>query len=163
MRTLQAGGRVTSLRRSVVELGRVIKTLYLLAYVSDAAYRRRILQQLNRGESRHAVARAVFFGRRGELRQPYRQGQEEQLGALGLVVNVIALWNTVYIGDILSALSAGGNPPSPADVRHLSPLQHAHVNLVGHYRFSLPERLAAGQRRPIVLPKCDYAAADSQR
>jgi hypothetical protein len=56
--------------------------------------RRRILVQLNRGESRHALARAAFFGRRGQLRQAYRQGQEDQLGALGLVANAIALWNT---------------------------------------------------------------------
>ena len=56
--------------------------------------RRRLLAQLNRGETRHALAREVFHGRRGELRQPYHQGQEEQLTALGLVVNWIALYNT---------------------------------------------------------------------
>ncbi|HAJ6425286.1 TPA: hypothetical protein HNC29_24105, partial [Escherichia coli] len=32
------------------------KTLYLLNYIDDEDYRRRILTQLNRGESRHAVA-----------------------------------------------------------------------------------------------------------
>ena len=45
--------------------------------------------QLNRGEDRHKLARAVFHGKRGELRQRYREGQEDQLGALGLVVNII--------------------------------------------------------------------------
>jgi Tn3 transposase DDE domain len=43
-------------------LGRIPKTLYLLAYIDDESYRRRILTQLNRGESRHSVARAVFHG-----------------------------------------------------------------------------------------------------
>jgi hypothetical protein len=33
--------------------------------------------------------RVVFSGKRGELRQRYREGQEDQLGALGLVVNMI--------------------------------------------------------------------------
>jgi hypothetical protein len=47
-----------------------------------------ILTQLNRGEGRHSVARAVFHGQRGELRQRYREGQEDQLGALGLVGRV---------------------------------------------------------------------------
>ncbi len=37
----------------------------LLAYVDDESYRRRILTQLNRGESRHGVARAVFHGQQG--------------------------------------------------------------------------------------------------
>jgi hypothetical protein len=51
------------------------------------------LIQLNRHEDRHKLARAVFHGRRGELRQRYREGQEDQLGTLGLVVNIIILWN----------------------------------------------------------------------
>src|SRR5437773_2124881 len=38
----------------------------------------------NRGESRHGMARAIFHGQGGEVRQRYREGQEDQLGALGL-------------------------------------------------------------------------------
>ncbi len=87
LRVLQGGGRPTPLGRAVAELGRIAKTLYLLAYLDDETYRRRILTQLNRTESRHALARAVFHGQRGQLRQRYREGQEDQLGALGLVVN----------------------------------------------------------------------------
>jgi len=35
--------------------------------------------QLNRGEGRYQLARIVFHGNRGELRQRYREGQEDQL------------------------------------------------------------------------------------
>jgi TnpA family transposase len=45
----------------------------------------------------------VFHGKQGELRQRYREGQEDQLGALGLVVNMIVLWNTLYAGAALPA------------------------------------------------------------
>jgi TnpA family transposase len=65
----------------------------MLSYIDDPAYRRRILIQLNKGESRHSLARATYFGQKGEVRQRYREGQEEQLGALGLVVNAMVLWN----------------------------------------------------------------------
>lgn len=58
--------------------------------------------QLNHHEGRHALARVVFHGQRGELRQRYRQGQEDQLGALGLVVNAIVLWNTIYLDAALA-------------------------------------------------------------
>ena len=34
---------------------------------------------------------------RGELRQRYREGQENHLDALGVVVNMIVLWNTIYM------------------------------------------------------------------
>lgn len=91
MRILQSGGSPSTLSKAIGELGRVAKTLYLLAYVDDEAYRRRILTQLNRGESRHSLARATFHGQRWEVFQRYREGQEDQLGALGLVVNGLVL------------------------------------------------------------------------
>ncbi|MCU5276347.1 transposase [Bacillus cereus] len=50
-----------------------------------------MLNQLNRGEASHSLAKAVFYGKHGELHQPYREGQEDQLGALGLVVNTIVI------------------------------------------------------------------------
>ena len=96
--------RPSTLTRAIGELGRVAKTLYLLSYLDDETYRRRILTQLNRGESRQGVARAIFHGQRGEVRQRYREGQEDQLGALGLVVNVVVLWNTLYMDAALAHL-----------------------------------------------------------
>jgi len=56
-----------------------------------AGYCKRPLVQLDQGEGRHALTRAVFHGRKGELRQRYREGMEHQLGALGLVVNALVL------------------------------------------------------------------------
>lgn len=67
MRTLQRAGSLSCLGRALAELGRVEKTLYLLAYVQAEAYRRRILVQLNRGEGRHALARAVFHDLASEI------------------------------------------------------------------------------------------------
>ncbi|EDV4944061.1 transposase, partial [Salmonella enterica subsp. arizonae] len=41
----------------------------------------------NRGESRHAVARAICHGQKGEIRKRYTDGQEDQLGALYYFIN----------------------------------------------------------------------------
>ncbi|MFD2719765.1 Tn3 family transposase [Hymenobacter monticola] len=152
MRTLQRAGSLSGLGRAVAELGRVEKTLYLLAYVQDEAYRRRILVQLNRGEGRHAVARAVFHGKKGELRQRYREGMEDQLGALGLVVNALVLWNTRYLQHALERWQQTEGVLNPDDVARLSPLLHEHVNMLGRYDFSLPEDIAAGEMRPLRNP-----------
>ena len=81
LRTPQRGGHAAALTRAIGELRRIAKSLYLLAYLDDEAYLRRVLTQLNRGEVRHSLARAVFHGQKGELRQRYREGQEDQLGA----------------------------------------------------------------------------------
>ncbi|MBC8162373.1 MAG: Tn3 family transposase [Roseiflexaceae bacterium] len=149
MRTLQRGDRPTKLARALQELGRIIKTLYLLNYLNDEAYRRRILTQLNRGEGRHRLARAVFYGQRGELRQRYREGQEDQLHALGLVVNAIIVWNTMYMARALEHIGQTGQPVNDADVARLAPLRSAHLNVLGRYTFALHEPIARGEWRPL--------------
>ena len=152
MRTLQIGDRPTKLAQAVAELGRIDKTIHALTFVDDENKRRRILTQLNRGEERHKLARAIFHGKRGELRQRYREGQEDQLGALGLVINVIVLWNTLYINAALQQLEAEGFPIQPEDVVRLSPLVFDHINLLGRYAFSVPESVARGELRQLRNP-----------
>jgi transposase len=82
--------------------GRIDKTLHTLTYIDDEAKRRATLTQLNRGEGRHSVARAVFHGKHGELRQNYREGQEDQLGALVSVASRVLMRSRIVL------LAAGG-------------------------------------------------------
>jgi TnpA family transposase len=89
------------------------------------------LTQLNRGEGRHSVARAVFHGKRGELRQNYREGREDQLGALGLVLKMIVLLNTIYIDAASNKLRTKSDPVKDEDAYRLSPLQHENINMLG--------------------------------
>ena len=153
MRTLQVGDRPTRLALAIAEFGRIDKTLHTLTYIDDEAKRRATLTQLNRGEGRHSVGRAVFHGRRGELRQHYREGQEDQLGALGLVLNMIVLWNTIYIEAALNQLRNEGYQVRDEDVLRLSPLQHEHINMLGRYTFSMPDAVANGGLRPLRIPE----------
>ena len=152
MRVLQKGGKPSTLGKAIGELGRVAKTLYLLNYIDDEDYRRRILIQLNRGESRHSLARAICHGNKGEIRQRYREGQEDQLNALGLVTNAVILWNTLYMDRALDHLRAQGLEIDPDDIARLSPLGHIHINMLGRYYFELAETIKAGGFRPLRNP-----------
>jgi len=134
LRTLQRSHNPSMLARAIGELGRVIKTLHILNYCHDPTYRRDIGRVLNRGENRNRLARDVFHGMLGQLRQRYQTGQENQLGALGLMVNIIVLWQTVYTQHALDHLADNGYPIKPADVARLSPLGHETINLKGRYR-----------------------------
>ena len=127
-------------------------TTDLTGYRDGKAKRRATLIQLNRGEGRHALARAVFHGKRGELRQRYREGQENQLDALGVVVNMIVLWNTIYMQAALDLHRADGHSVRPEDEARLSPLGHEHINLLGRYSFAVPESVARGELRPLRNP-----------
>jgi TnpA family transposase len=152
MRTLQVGDRPTRLAQAIAEFGRIEKTLHTLNMLDDESKRRSTLGQLNRGEGRHSLGRAVFHGKRGELRQRYREGQEDQLGALGLVVNMIVLWNTIYIEAALEQLRKEGFEVCGQDVARLSPLIYDHVNMLGRYSFAMPDVVAKGGLRPLRDP-----------
>src|ERR1700732_591070 len=123
--------------------------------IDDENKRRSTLTQLNRGEGRHSLGRAIFHGKRGELRQRYREGQEDQLGALGLAVNMIVLWNTIYMEAILNQLRLEEHQVYEADVARLSPLLHDHINMLGRYSFAMPETVARGELRPLRNPIVD--------
>jgi hypothetical protein len=62
---------------------------------------------------------------------------EDQLSALGLIVNVIVLWNTIYMDAALQQLRKDDE-----DVARLSPLGHEYINMLGRYTFSLPDKIA---------------------
>jgi hypothetical protein len=89
----------------------------------------------------------VVHGKRGELRRRYREGQEDQLGALGLVVNIIVLWNTIYIDAAVQQLRTEGFPVKAEDLARLSPLVFGHINLLGRYSFA-PARCGSARATP---------------
>lgn len=130
---MSTDGRTTGLGEAFAHYGRIFKTLHLLQYVDDEAYRRMIGVQLNIGESRHNLARRIFFGRLGELRAGYRDGMEDQLGALGLALNAVVYWNSLYINTAVEQLEAQGWRLSGEIRARLSPLIFEHVNFHGRY------------------------------
>lgn len=155
MRTLQVKDKPTSLAKALTELGRIIKTLHILRYIDDKPFRRRILVQLNRQESRHKLGRRLFHGERGEIRSPLRLGQQEQLSAFDLTINVITHWNAIYIQAVLGQLRCEGWDIDDADIGRLSSLIWRHINFLGRYNFSLPEAVALGELRPLRDPNSE--------
>lgn len=146
---LQRGGYPNALGKAVRELGRIIKTIHSLTYVDDQHYRRSILNQLNRGESRHGLARAIFYGQKGQIRKRYTQGQENQVEALGLVMNMAILWNTRYMQLAIDQLRQEGLQISPQEIARLSPLGQEHINILGRYSFNLDSSVSQGNLRPL--------------
>jgi len=113
-------------------------------------------RQLTVQESRHRLARKICHANRGQIRQAYREGQEDQLAALGLVLNAVVLWNTRYLDAIVENLcSSSGQPVREEDVARLSPLGHAHLNCLGRYAFT-------SQPLTQLRPLRDPAAPDSE-
>lgn len=75
------------------------------------------------------------------------------MGALGLVVNVIVLWNTIYMDAALNRLRTDGHDVRDEDMARLSPLGFEHINMLGRYAFTLPDTVARGELRPLRDPR----------
>jgi hypothetical protein len=108
-------------REAIQHYGRIFKSLHILALIDDGGYRRATPWIRNLQKRRHALGRKVFHGSKGELDQRYREGMKDQLGALGLVLNCVGLWNTVYINAALEHLRATGSPVLDDEVVRLHP------------------------------------------
>lgn len=147
---LQRDGHSTALGEAINTYGRIFKSLHVLTLIDDEGMRRGIKGMRNLQEGRHALAEKVFHGRKGQVFQRYYQGMEDQLGALGIVLNCLVLWNTVYIDDALTQLRAQGYPVREEDVARLSPFIRKHINVHGRHSFHRPE--LGGGRRPLRDP-----------
>ncbi|MDS1269264.1 Tn3 family transposase [Lipingzhangella sp. LS1_29] len=139
VRMLPREGRPTGLGDAFAHYGRIVKTLHLLQFLHDESYRRMITAQLNVSESRHGLARKICFGNRGELKQRYRKELEDQLGALGLALNAVVWWNSLYIDTAVTQLRADGFPVTEDMCARLSPLGFDHINFLDSYTFPQPE------------------------
>ena len=147
VRMLQRDGHPTALGEAIASYGRIPKTLHICTLATEEPYRRDIKAMRNLQEGRHALAAKIFHGKKGELYQRYHEGMEDQLGALGLILNCVVLWNTRYMNAALDALRSHGYPVLDEDVARLSPFVREHLNVVGKYSFLLPDLGEGGIRQ----------------
>ena len=150
---LQRDGHPTALGEAIAMYGRIFKSLHILAYIdTDESYRRDIKAIRNLQEGRHALARKICHGRKGELHHRYQRGLEDQLGALGLVLNCVVLWTTVYLDAAVRQLRAQAYPVLEEDLARLSPFVNTNLGVHGTYSFVLPD-LAPGAIRELRDPE----------
>ena len=149
---LQRDGHPTALGEAIAAYGRIFKSLHILNYIDvDETYRRDIKGIRNLQEGRHALARKICHGKKGELYHRYERGLENQLGVLGLALNCVVLWTTVYLDAAVRQLKAQGYPVRDQDMARLSPFVNTHLGVHGTYSFVLPD-LAPGAIRDLRDP-----------
>jgi TnpA family transposase len=158
-------GRPTPPGQAFAEYGRIDKPPHLLALVDpvDDTHRRLMDRQLTVQESRHRLARAIRHGGRGQIRQAYREGREDQLASLGLVLNAVVLWTTRHLDAAVARLRAEDHGIKDEDVARLSPLKDRHINFLGRYRFNIQAGGPGQGLRPVRDPDAVEDTEDEDR
>jgi TnpA family transposase len=151
MRKLAAYPRQNQVARALTEFGKLERTTFLLEYFRDEALRRRILIGLNKGEALHALARQLFFGRLGELRDRALEDQIHRASCLHLLIAAIAAWNTIYLTEAFATLRRQGEDISETTIAHIAPLGWEHINLIGKYQFAPQPGRSLENLRPLRL------------
>lgn len=138
MGKLGSYARQNKLATALREMGRVEKTIFILDYISNKALRRRVQRGLNKGEAMNGLARVLFFGKRGELRERGLQDQLQLASALNILINTISVRNTVYLSEAVKVLKEKGSLHEEL-IQHISPLAWEHINFLGEYKFNLKQ------------------------
>jgi hypothetical protein len=86
-----------------------------------------------RGEARYGLAKWLFFADQGEFRTSDFEMIMNKASCLGLLSNVVVLWNTLPIERIVTELRASGMAIRDEDLVHVWPLQRRHIMPSGVY------------------------------
>lgn len=121
------------LSKAFTNLGRILKTQYILRYITDPSLRQTVQLQLNKGEYRHKLPRRVFFADQGEFTTGDYEEIMNKASCLSLVSNAILYWNTIKINDIVESLRAQGEVIENETLSHISLLPFRHVVPNGTY------------------------------
>jgi TnpA family transposase len=121
------------LSKAFTNLGRIIKTQYILRYLTDLDLRRTVQLQLNKGEYRHKLPRRIFFADQGKFTTGDYEEIMNKASCLSLVSNAILYWNTIKINDIVENLRSQGEMVDKEILTHISLLPFKHVVPNGTY------------------------------
>ncbi|WP_253345758.1 Tn3 family transposase [Staphylococcus equorum] len=147
MGKLGSYARQNKIATALREIGRIEKTIFILDYITNETLRRRVHRGLNKGEAMNGLARALFFGKRGEFRERGIQDQLQRASALNIIINAISVWNTVYLGEATKEFKKN-HALKEELLPHISPLGWKHINFLGEYKFN-SNKIPANMLRPL--------------
>ena len=124
----QASNRFYAANR---ELGRALKTEFVLQYMSEPQLRAKVRRGLLKVEQLHALARAVYYGQRGRISAREVYDQMKTCSCLTLILASIIYWQAREI----SRMTAAPNFPFDRDLlRHVSPIEWKNIILYGEIK-----------------------------
>ncbi|AUB35300.1 Transposase, TnpA family (plasmid) [Nostoc flagelliforme CCNUN1] len=119
------------------ELGRVVRTVFLLEYISDIKLRQQITAATNKVEAYHGFSKWFFFGGFGIIGYNSPEEQEKIIKYNDLIANAVIFHNVVDLTNILRDLKREGYLIMREDVTALSPYMNSHIKRFGDYSIDL--------------------------
>jgi len=145
LRRLATYSRKNKLYFAFRELGRVVRTIFLLQYVSSVEMRHVIQAATNKCEAFNKYVDWVSFGGAGLLSQGTRDEQRKFIKYNHLVANLLAFHTLVNMTQALQRIQQVGHTIDLAALATFNPYHTDQYNRFGNYALNpnrLPEPLA---------------------
>ena len=113
LQKINSYNRDNGIAKGLKEIGRILKTKYILEYFSNKELQKEVQRILNKGESINSVGRLMFFGKHGRLNESTIEKQLEK---------VYGVAKTEKWFDL-------------ERFKEVSPLGTDHINFLGKYIF----------------------------
>ena len=133
LRRLSTYSRRNNFYKAFREVGRVIRTVQLLRYLSDPQLRRRTTAATNKVESYNHFVSWCRFGNRGIIADNDPEEQEKIIKSGALLANCVIFHTVVDMTTVIRELIAEGWQITAEDLAVLSPYLTAHIQRFGVY------------------------------
>jgi TnpA family transposase len=151
LRRLGSASRKNKLYFAFRELGRVVRTKFLLSYLGDIELRRTIQAATNKSEAFNGFAQWVAFGGGGVIAENNRDEQRKVIKYNHLVSSLVIFHTADAMTKVLGELEAEGHTFSREAIGALSPYRREHINRFGDYTLNLERKPPPVSGRPILV------------
>jgi len=118
------------------ELGRVVRTIFILKYINDLGFRQAIGKQINKVENSNKFSNAIAVGEK-ELQYGTKEEMDFVVGCRRLIKNALICWNYLYLSKkINEETSVERKKEMIESIRSGSIVTWKHFNLEGFYDFA---------------------------
>lgn len=137
LRRLGTFSRKNKLYQAVRELGRLVRTGFLLKYLGDNELRELIQAATCKSESYNWFTKWASFGNQGISTENNRDEQRKMIKYNHLVANCVCFYNVAAINQVLIELTNEGVPFNKDALSAISPYITRHINRFGEYTLDL--------------------------
>lgn len=162
LRMLGTYSRKNKLYFAFRELGKVIRTIFLLRYITEIEVRQVIQAATNKSEEFNGFRRWLFFGDEGIIAENIRHEQRKVVKYNHLVANMVILHNAEKMTRLLRDLADEGTAITPDILAGLSPYRTAHINRYGDYILNLSRNIAPLDFSMRILEKAPGSGASNE-
>ncbi|WP_156226463.1 Tn3 family transposase, partial [Herbaspirillum chlorophenolicum] len=162
LRKLSHDGRHNRLFAAARELGRVLRTIYLLRWISQKEMRQEVTATTNKIESYHAFTKWLDFG--GDvITENDLNEQQKRVRYIDLVASAVILQNTVDMMRIIQELYAEGEQIAVEDATYMSPYGTTGVKRFGNYFLDMKRPPEAWLKEALFKQAAKRARAEAPK